>query len=99
MAAPVEADVAECRPYELLHGVTDPGRDDVVAGLLALHHEPHRADVIPGIAPVAPRAELAEHELPLETERDRRRRARNLARNEVERPPRRLVVVEDPAAR
>ena len=33
---------------------------------------------------------------PLEPERDRRRRVRDLARDEVERPPRRLVVVEDP---
>ena len=44
------------------------------------------------------RIEIAEHELALQPERDRRRCARHLAGQEVERPSRRLVVVEDPAA-
>ena len=65
----------------------------------ACTHQPHRTHVVGGVAPVAPGLEIAEHELVLQPERDRCSRARDLARKEVERPPRRLVVVEDPAAR
>ena len=76
-----------------------PGRDDVVARLVVLEHQPHRADVVARVAPVAARGEVAEHELVLEAERDRGRRPRHLPGEEVDRPERRLVVVEDPAAR
>ena len=83
---------------ELLHAVQLAGRDHVVVRLVLLEHQPHRAHVVAGVAPVAPRVEVAEPELACEPERDRRRRVRDLARDEVERPPRRLVVVEDPAS-
>ena len=79
-------------------GVRHARRDDVVAWLVVLQHEPHRAHVVPGVAPVTARREVAEHELSLEAEGDRGRRARDLPRQEVDRPQRRLVVVEDPAA-
>ena len=77
----------------------DARRDDVVAGLVVLEHEPHRAHVVAGVPPVRPRREVAEHELRLEAERDRGRRPCDLAREEVDGPERRLVVVEDPAGR
>ena len=64
-----------------------------------LEHQPHRAHVVARVAPVAPGGQVAEHELVLEPERDRGGGARDLARQEVDRPQRRLVVVEDPAAR
>ena len=40
-----------------------PGRDHVVVRLVLLEHQPHRAHVVAGVAPVAPRVEVAEHEL------------------------------------
>ena len=73
-----------------------PARDDVVVRLVLLQHEPHRAHVVPGVAPVAPGVEVAERHVALEAEADRGGRVRHLARHEVERAPRGLVVVEDP---
>ncbi len=75
------------------------GGDDVVAGLFLLQHQPHRPHVVAGVAPVAPRIEVAEDELLLEAERDRRSPVRDLARKELQRSAWRLVVVEDPRAR
>ena len=64
----------------------DTGRDDVVAGLVVLEHEPHRTDVVARVAPVAARGEVAERELLLEAERDRSGGTRDLPREEVHRP-------------
>ena len=47
---------------ELLDAVQLSGRDDEVVGLVLLEHEPHRADVVARVAPVAPRLEVAEPE-------------------------------------
>src|SRR5207247_8165268 len=87
---PVEADALERMGDELLDRVRLAARDHVVAGLVLLQHQPHRADVVTGVAPVAPRREVAEPHLPAPAERDLRRRERDLPRDEVERPARRL---------
>ena len=76
------------------------GRDHVVVGLVLLEHQPHRLDVVLGVAPVALGVEVAERAA---------RRCRpsliaaachgDLAGDELEPAARRLVVEEDPASR
>jgi hypothetical protein len=88
--------VAECQLDQLLDAVRDAARDHEVVRLLLPEHQRHRADVVAGVAPVRAGIQVAEPELTGETERDRRRRVRDLPGDEVERPPRGLVVVEDP---
>src|SRR4051794_3347167 len=97
--APVEVDPLEGKAYELLDRVQLARSDDVVVRLVAPEHQPHRAHVVAGVPPVALRAEVSEPDLAREPEPDRRSRGRDLARHELERPPRRLVVVEDPRRR
>src|SRR2546430_8863114 len=53
--------------------------------LVLLEHEPHRADVVAGIAPVAARVEVAEPHIGAPAQRDLGCRRRDLARQEVER--------------
>jgi hypothetical protein len=74
-------------------------RDDVVVGLVLLHHQPHRAHVVARIAPVACRIEITQQELVFETECDRRSPVRDLPRQELQGAARGLVVVEDAGAR
>src|SRR5947207_8265393 len=95
---PVEPDVRERALDELAHGMALPGCNDVVAGLVLLQHQPHRLHVVAGIPPVATGIEIAQDELLLEAQRDRRRSLSNLPREKLERPARRLVVVQDPGA-
>src|SRR5439155_9782943 len=61
-------------------------------------HQPHRTHVVARIAPVTASVEIPEDELLLQTEGDGRGPMRDLARQELQRPPGRLVVVEDPRA-
>ncbi len=49
--------------HELAHRVRLAGGDDVVVRLVLLEHQPHRLDVVAGVAPVALRVEVAEVEL------------------------------------
>ena len=51
--------------HELLDRMRDPGRDHVVARLVLLQHQPHRAHVVGRVAPVAARGEVAEPQLAL----------------------------------
>ena len=57
---PVQSDVIEGDLHQLAHRVALAGRDDVVVGLVLLQHQPHRAHVVAGEAPVALRVEVAE---------------------------------------
>src|SRR5918994_478912 len=50
---PVEAHPPERQLAELTHRVGLAGGDHVVVGLILLEHEPHRLDVVAGVAPVA----------------------------------------------
>ena len=95
----IEADVLERDGNQLANAVGLACRDHVVTRLVLLEHQPHRAHVVAGEAPVAPGVEIAEPELPLEAQLDPGGGIRDLACDEVERPPRRLVVVEDPGGR
>ena len=70
-----------------------------VARLVLLEHELVAAHDVAGVAPVADRVEVAERELVLQAELDRRGAARDLARQEALGPARRLVVVGDRARR
>ena len=72
------------------------GRDHVVdRRVVLLQHQPHRAHVVAGEAPVALRVEVAEAELVRQPELDARDAVGDLARHELEAAPRRLVVEED----
>ena len=83
---------------EVAHGAPDARGDHVVAGLVGLQRQPRGAHDVGGVRPVAHRVEVAEHELVLEAELDRRGGARDLAREEVLGAARRLVVVGQPRA-
>ena len=96
---PVEAHAIERALDELTDAVRLAGRDHVVVRLVLLEHEPHRAHVIARIPPVAPCVEVADLELMLQAEADARGGVANLARDEVQRAARRLVVVEDSGGR
>ena len=56
----VEPDVREGDVDELAHRVRLAGGDHVVVGLVLLEHQPHRLDVVLGVAPVALGVEVAE---------------------------------------
>ena len=89
----------ERRLDQLADRPADAGREDVVAGRVGLQRQARAAHHVGRVRPVADRALVAQHQLVLEPERDRRRAARHLARQEAHGPPRRLVVVEDPGHR
>ncbi len=73
-------------------------RDHVVVGLVLLEHEPHRLDVVAGVAPVALRVEVAEVELLLHAQLDAPDGAGDLAGDECLAAAGRFVVEEDAAA-
>ena len=62
MLLPVEAGVREGDLHEVADRVANAGGDDVVLGAILLQHQPHRADVVAGEAPVAAGVEVAEAE-------------------------------------
>ena len=88
------------RRRRALDRARDTRRHDVVPGLVVLHHQPHRADVVAGVAPVAAGREgRRARARPRGRARSPRRHARPSGQ-EVHGPERRLVdFVEDPAAR
>ena len=96
---PVEPDPRERAGGEVADAVRHAARDHEVARLVLLDHRPHRAHVVARVAPVTPRVERAERHVRLEAEAHGRGRVRDLAGDELERAPRRLVVVEDPGGR
>ena len=92
---PVEPGCLEGQPAQLAHLVGLPGRDDEVAGRVLLEHEPHGADVVGGVAPVALGVEVAQRQLLVEVVRDTCHTVGHLARHELEAAPGRLVVEQD----
>jgi SAM-dependent methyltransferase len=91
----VEPHARERPVAELPHGVALARRDDVVAGLVRLHHQVHGAHVVAGEAPVAARVQVAEHDVVVQAGGDARRGAGDLARDVVGAPVGALVVEED----
>ena len=59
---PVEPRVLARDLHQLADGMAHAGGDDVVVRLVLLEHQPHRAHVVAGESPVAPRVEVAEAE-------------------------------------
>ena len=74
-------------------------RDDVIVRLVLLQHQPHRLDIVAGVAPVALGIEVAKPQAVRLAGQDLGDAARHLARHEVLAPARGLVVEEDAAAR
>ena len=58
--AGIETGVGERHVHQLADRMALAGRDDVVVRLVLLQHQPHRAHVVAGEAPVALRVEIAE---------------------------------------
>src|SRR5262245_56242137 len=85
---PIETDMSKRRFYELLHGVRHAGRDDVVVSLRLLQHQPHRADVVTGKAPVAAGVAITERQVIGQTKLDARHAVADLAGHELEPAPR-----------
>src|ERR1035438_10497511 len=73
------------------------GTDYVVVRRILLEHEPHGADIVGSIAPIAPGFEVAEVELVLDTVLDLGDGAGNLAGDEGLAAARGLVVEENAA--
>src|SRR5262245_1466708 len=96
---PPEPDGIERDLYEILDRVRRPGGDHVVVGRRLLEHPPHRLDVVPREAPVAPGLEVPETQFPGEPDLDGGYAVRDLARHELEAAPRALVIEEDARAR
>ena len=71
--APIELEPLESQLQEFAHRVALAGGDDEVVGLLLLHHQPHRLDVVAGEAPIAAPVQVAEAQLVLQAELDPRR--------------------------
>jgi predicted PurR-regulated permease PerM len=92
---PVESGGLERDLAQALHAVGAAGRDDVVVGRVLLEHQPHRADVVTGEAPVALRVEIAERELAGVAFLDQRDAVCHLAGHELEATARALMIEED----
>ncbi len=80
----IEARVAERRFDEVAHRVRLAGGDHVVVRLGLLEHQPHRLDVVLGVAPVTLCVEVAEGQLALKAELDGGRGMGDLARDELQ---------------
>src|SRR5215213_4798176 len=88
----IEPDVREGEIDQLAHRVRLAGGDHEVVRRVLLEHQPHRLDVVPGVAPVALGIEVAERQLLLEAELDGRGRVGDLARDELQPAAFRFVV-------
>ncbi len=95
---PVETGAAEGHLHQVAHRVRHARRDHVVVGALLLEHEPHRADVVAGEAPVAGGVQVAERERVVQPGLDARDAVAHLPRHELETPARRFVVEQDARA-
>src|SRR6185312_32018 len=80
---------------ELAYRMRLSGGEHIVVGLLLLQHQPHALDIVAGMAPVAPRVEIADIEAVLAPPGDRRDRAGDLARDESLAAARPLVIEQD----
>src|SRR5262249_19380961 len=90
------------QPKRLIEKIADrmrlAGCDDVVVGLVCLHHQIHRLHEVPSVTPVAPRFEIAEIKFPLQSHLDSRSRPRNLASHERLASSLALVIEQDAIA-
>src|SRR5579871_2769496 len=91
----LDSDLSESVRREIADERRLAGRQHIVVRLVLLQHEPHAADVLAGVAPVAPRAEVAQVEPVLQPVVDGRDSAGDLARDERFAAHRALVVEQD----
>src|SRR3954462_1397281 len=91
----IESNAAKGRLAQLAHRPCLASADHVVVRRVLLQHEPHRAHVIAGKTPIAPRLEIAEAELSRESELDARDSVGDFARHELETAAGTLVVEEN----
>jgi hypothetical protein len=87
--------VAEGDLAHLAYGHGAAGGDDVVVGLVLLQHQPHGADVVAGVAPVALDVDVAEPQLADQPAFDPSHRIGDLAGDELDAAQRALVVEQD----
>ena len=92
---PVQIQLAERSIQKLANRVRFARRDHKVVRLVLLEHEPHRFDVVLGVAPVALRFEIAKKQLLLQPNFDARRRPRDLASHERFAPSRRFMIEQN----
>ena len=83
---------------ERSHGILLASGNDVVFGLRLLEHEPLRVNVVPRVAPIAQRIEVAEVKTLVETGLDAGKTPRDLARHERLAAYGRLVIEQDAVA-
>ena len=83
---------------ELANGARLAGGDHVIVRLRLLQHQPHRLDVVAGIAPVALRVEIAQPQRRLQTGLMRATTAVILRVTKFSAAPRRLVIEQDAVA-
>src|ERR1700682_1953207 len=94
-----EAGLVERALAALAHGVRLARRDHVVLGGVLLEHQPHRFDVVLGVAPIAFGVEVAEADLLGDAVLDRRRVPGDLAGDELKATAWPLVVKKYPRRR
>ena len=70
-------------PHEVAHAMRPARRDHVIVGLVLLEHQPHRAHVVAGKAPIAMGVEISEAQLLRQPELDARDAVGDLARHEL----------------
>jgi O-antigen/teichoic acid export membrane protein len=99
-SAPRNADPKLSRRHldEVSNAVLVPGCNDEVLRHFLLQHQPHRLDVVFGVAPVSFRVQIAEIQTLLRAELDLRQCSRDLSRDEILAANRRLVIEENSVA-
>ena len=73
-------------------------RHHVIVRRFVLQHQPHRADIILRPSPIALVFQIAQNKIGIETSRDPRDRACDLARDEIFSASRRFMVVKNSVA-
>src|SRR4051812_17323056 len=89
---PLQSCMLECNFDEVPDGVTFARGNDEVLRSALLEHQPHRAHVIGGKAPVATCIEIPENNRISDPELDSRDRVADLAGDELETAPRRFMI-------
>src|SRR5271166_2971335 len=90
----VESNAAE---FAYLGGTA--GGDHVVVRRVLLQHQPHSLDIVPRVAPVAHRLEIAERQLSGQAQFDARNAVRNLTGDKLDTPQRAFMVEQNPRGR
>jgi hypothetical protein len=67
VSPPVQASSREGELDDVAHTVRLPRGNDIVIGVLLLQHQPHRLDIVGSKTPIAPRFEVSEVELVLQS--------------------------------